>query len=139
MNHEPVRAEEQVTGSSDRTFGLVFAGFFALLGLFPLVVGGSIAAWLLVPSLAFLLVSVLKPNLLAPLNRLWMRLGAVLHKVVNPLVLGIMFFLVVVPTGLLMRAFGKDPLRLKIDEKADSYWIKREPPGPAKESIKDQF
>ncbi len=79
------------------------------------------------------------PSLLAPLNRVWTKFGLLLHKVVSPIVLGVMFYLVITPTGLLMRLFGKDPLRLKFDGTAKSYWIPREPPGPKPDSIKDQF
>jgi hypothetical protein len=76
---------------------------------------------------------------LSPLNRLWLRFGLLLHKIVSPLVLGIMFFLVITPIGLLMRAVGKDLLRLKFDKRSSSYWIERLPPGPPPESLKDQF
>jgi hypothetical protein len=76
---------------------------------------------------------------LAPLNRLWLKFGLLLHKVVSPIVLGVMFFLVITPIGLTMRAFGKNPLRLKLDKQSGSYWIERVPPGPAPESLKDQF
>ena len=87
----------------------------------------------------FLLVALGFPSILAPLNRLWLRFGLLLHRIVSPLVLGIMFFLVITPMGLLMRAFGKDLLRLKFDRAAASYWIERTPPGPPPESMADQF
>ncbi len=79
------------------------------------------------------------PQVLAPLNRLWFKLGLLLHKIVNPIVLGIMFYVVVTPTGLIMRLLGKDLLRLKRDPAAASYWIERTPPGPKPESLGDQF
>jgi len=87
----------------------------------------------------FLLLAVLVPRVLAPANRLWTKFGLLLHHIVSPLALGVLFFLVVTPTGLLMRLFGKDPLRLRFDPAADSYWIKRDPPGPAADSLKNQF
>ena len=79
------------------------------------------------------------PSVLTQLNRLWLRFGLLLHRVVSPLVLGIMFFLVVTPTGIVMRLLGKDPLRLRYEETASTYWIDRTPPGPAPESLDRQF
>jgi len=84
-------------------------------------------------------VAMLAPTLLAPLNRLWTRFGLLLHRIVSPVVLGIMFFLVVTPMGLLMRAFGKDPLRLRFEKDLPSYWINRNPPGPAPDTLDHQF
>jgi hypothetical protein len=90
-------------------------------------------------SLAFAGVALVRPALLTPMNRLWTKFGLLLSKIMNPLVLGILFYATVVPIGLLMRATGKDPLRLKFDRAAPSYWIVREPPGPPAESMKNQF
>ena len=77
--------------------------------------------------------------MLAPLNRLWLRLGVLLNRIVNPLVMGLIFFTAILPTGLLMRAWGKDPLRLRREPKAASYWIARESSDPPSESMKQQF
>lgn len=118
---------------------MVFAAVFALIGLLPLAFGGALRLWSLLLAGAFVGVALVVPSLLAPLNRLWLRFGLLLHRIVSPLVLGIMFFLVITPMGLLMRAFGKDLLRLKFDRGAASYWIERSPPGPPPESMKDQF
>ena len=74
-----------------------------------------------------------------PLNKAWTKLGLVLFKVVNPVVLGMIFVVTIVPIGLIMRALGKDPLRLKFDPSATSYWIERDPPGPAPETMGQQF
>ena len=81
----------------------------------------------------------LLPRALGPLHWLWQRLGLLLHKVTNPILLGLIFFGAVVPTGLVMRALGKRPLRLTFDPAAKSYWILREPPGPSPDSMKKQF
>lgn len=139
MGHESYTRDEQVDGSSDRSFGLVFAAFFALIGLLPLLLGKSPRIWALGTAGVFLLAALLFPSLLAPLNRLWLKLGLLLHRIVSPIALGIMFFLVITPMGLVMRAMGKDFLRLRLDPAARSYWIPREPPGPAPESLKNQF
>lgn len=137
--HERLAREENVQGSSNRSFGLVFAAVFAIIGLWPLLGDGGVRIWSLAISLAFLAVALLRPVLLAPLNRLWTRFGLLLHHVVNPIIMGLLFYLVVTPTGLVMRALGKDLLRLRFDRQAKSYWIERQPPGPAPESMKDQF
>jgi large-conductance mechanosensitive channel len=79
------------------------------------------------------------PTALKPLNRMWFQFGLLLHKVVNPIVMAFVFFGAVLPTGFVMRSLGKDPMRLKYQPDANSYWIERRPPGPAPESLKDQF
>jgi len=139
--HERIARDEAVSGSSDRSFGLVFAGFFSLLTLLKLVWSGwSPSGWVYLGlALAFAAVALTIPAVLAPLNRLWMKLGLLLHRIVSPLVMGMLFYTVVTPIGLLMRALGKDLLRLKRDPAAESYWIMREPPGPAPETMKQQF
>ena len=139
MGHESYARDEQVEGSSNRSFGLVFAAFFALVGLLPLLLGRSPRAWALGAGGIFLLLALAGPGLLAPLNRVWLRVGLLLHRVVSPIALGVMFFLVITPMGLLARALGKDFLKLRMDPAARSYWIERDPPGPAPESLKNQF
>lgn len=138
LEHIPNHVAE-IKGSSDRAFGLVFSAVFALFTFYPLIAGGSIRLGCLIISGTFLLSAFLAPALLAPANRLWMKFGELLHSIVSPLALGIVFFFTVLPIGLLMRLFGKDPLRLKIDRDAASYWISREPPGPSAESLNNQF
>jgi hypothetical protein len=86
-----------------------------------------------------LAVTLFRPGALKPLNRLWLKFGILLHKVINPIVMALVFFATVLPTGLVMRALGKDLLRLKRQPNANSYWIERRPPGPTAESMKDQF
>lgn len=136
-SHEDFAAHETVKTSSDRSFGLVFCAVFALIGLFPLLRGAAPHVWVLAVSAAFALAAVLRPSLLAPLNRAWTRLGLILHRIVNPLVMGLMFFLVVLPTGLVMRLLGRDLLRLRIDRSATSYWIERDRADP--DHFKNQF
>ena len=139
-SHETFRREEIIAGPSNVSFGRTFAIVFAVLGLVAAWRGWRIGpVWFLVPAVAFAAATLLRPHLLAPLNRAWLRFGLLLHRVVNPLIMGAIFFLVFTPMGLLMRAFGKDFLRLKRDRQAASYWIPREPPGPAPDSLKNQF
>jgi hypothetical protein len=137
--HETYSPHDEVKTASDRSFGLVFTAVFALIGLWPLIGGGMPRFWALAVSVLFLVVSFARPSILAPLNRAWMWFGELLHKIVNPIVMGLMFFGAVTPTGLIMRALGKDLLHLKKDPMAKSYWIERQPPGPAPESMKHQF
>ena len=101
--------------------------------------GGQVRIWAIGIAAAFAVVALARPGVLAPLNRLWTRFGLLLHKVVSPLIMGMLFYLTVTPIGLLMRAMGKDPLRLRPDPDAASYWIERDPPGPPPETMKNQF
>lgn len=139
MHEHTPRHTSQIQSSSDRSFGFVFAAVFLIIGLYPLLHAAGIRTWAVAVSGVFLLLASFLPQVLAPANRLWTKFGLLLHHIVSPIALGILFFLVVTPTGLLMRLFGKDPLRLRFDPAADSYWIKRDPPGPAAESLKNQF
>jgi hypothetical protein len=139
--HEDLSRTEEVKGSSDRSFGLVMAAFFALMAFSPLLhkANTGVRWWALVPAAAFLVLALLWQRPLRPLNWLWLQFGLLLYKLVSPVALGILFYLAVAPTGLLMRALGKDPLHLKRDPAAPSYWIMRAPPGPTPESMKNQF
>lgn len=138
--HENLAPKDDVKMGSDRAFGFVFAGFFFIVGVWPLVFANEKArVWAVVLSLFFLLTGLMMPSWLRPLNRAWFLFGMLLHKIVSPLAMGLIFYFAVTPTALLMRLFGKDPLRLAKDPAAASYWIKRDPPGPAPESLKNQF
>jgi len=138
-SHERFERDEHIEGSTDRTFGIVFAVVFALIGLWPLINGDDVRLWSLGVGAVFLLVAFVRSSLLAPLNRLWTKFGLLLHRVTNPLIMGIVFYLAVTPTALVLRLAGKDPLRRRIDRSAKTYWIDREPPGPAPETMKHQF
>ncbi len=132
------RDEASSAGSSDRTFGFVMAGALALLALINGWHHGRLWPWELGAALSFLLAAWLKPASLDPLNRLWMKLGLLLHRIVNPIVMGLLFYGTIWPTGLVMRMRGRDLLRLKREPGSDSYWIVRTP-GPAPETMRDQF
>ncbi|MBM3643304.1 MAG: hypothetical protein FJX02_03025 [Alphaproteobacteria bacterium] len=137
--HEDFAREEHIEGSSDRGFGLVFSGFFAIVTAVSLWRSGTWWPWTGGLSAAFLAVAYTVPSILGPLNRLWMKFGLLIFKVMNPIILGLLFFTTVMPIGLVMRLFGKDFLRLRRDAKAASYWIDRTPPGPKPESMRNQF
>jgi len=137
--HEKADRVHAVTRSSDRSFGLVFAGVFVVIGLWPLLRGGVVRPWALGLALALTLLAALRPATLGPGKRLWFWLGMRLHAVVSPLVLAFLYYVTITPVGLLMRRMGKDPLRLKRDPDAPSYWIERHPPGPSPETMRNQF
>ena len=137
--HESFSRDETSTPGSDRTFGLVMAGFFALLTLINVWHSGRAWPWELALAVLFLAAGLIKPSVLRPLNIVWMKFGLLLHKVVNPVIMALLFYGTVLPTGLIARAMGKDFLRLKREPDAASYWIVRAPPGPAPDTMKDQF
>lgn len=141
--HEDLSARDDVKAGSERSFGLVFAGVFIIIALWPLLSSfgqsGSVRIWALIVAAFFATCALILPRALAPLNKLWFGFGMLLHKIVNPLVMGLLFFVTVTPIGLLMRALGKTPLELGFDKSAESYWIPRTPPGPAPDTMKRQF
>ena len=137
--HETLEARSEVAQGSERGFGVVFAVVFSIIGFWPLLSGSGVRTWSLVIAAGFLAAAFVAPRLLAPLNRLWFRFGMLLGHIVSPVVMAIIFYLTVLPTGLVMRLLGKDLLRLRFDPEAESYWIHRDPPGPAPDSLKQQF
>jgi hypothetical protein len=139
MAHENLSREEHVEGSSDRSFGFVFAVVFLIIGLWPVLWARGPRWWAIGVALVFAVVAVAAPRTLAPLNRWWMKFGLLLAAVVSPVALGILFYGVFTPVGLVMRLFGKDPLKLARDKAAATYWVQRTPPGPRPDSMKQQF
>jgi len=137
--HEDYARGHEVHGGSDRAFGFVVAAALVVLAGLPLLHGGAPRWWLAAPALPLAAVAWLAPARLAPLNRAWQRLGLFLARVVNPVILGVIFYAVVLPVGLVMRLFGHDPLRLRFEREAQSYWIPRDPPGPPPETMRNQF
>ena len=137
--NEPVVSHRKVVMGSNRSFGLVFAFFFAIVALLPLIHGGALRWWALIVAAAFAAAAFVAPRLLQPLNWLWFKLGLLLHHVVNPVIMALMFYGAMLPMALLLRWLGKDLLRLKREPEAKSYWIAREPPAPAPGSMSKQF
>ena len=137
--NEPNQSYRKLTVGSDRNFGIVFAVVFAIIAIGPLVHGGLIRWWAIAIGACFLACGFLVPQWLRPLNLLWFKFGLALHHVINPIVMGAVYYGAFVPMGLVMQAMGKDLLRLKRDEKSASYWITREPPGPLPGSMSKQF
>jgi hypothetical protein len=137
--HEDYARDEDLQGSSDRSFGFVFTGFFALVGGVKLYTGHAWALYWFAGAATFLAAALLAPRILGPLNRLWMKFALLLYAVMNPLTMAMLFFLVVTPIGVVMRLAGKDFLRTRLEPDASSYWLPRDPPGPAPDSMKQQF
>ena len=120
---------------SNRSFGIVFFLVFMLIAFYPIVNQGELRVWSIFISLFFLILGIINSTILTPLNKLWFKFGLLLGKVVSPLIMGIIFFLLVTPTGLIMRIIGKDLLNLKFNNKK-SYWIEKTGP---KSKMKNQF
>lgn len=133
------REHTQVEAGSSRSFGIVFSVVFAAIGLYPLLSSGEPRLWALAVSVALLAASLFIPGVLQPLNLLWFRFGMLLSRVVNPIVMLLIYVLTVIPIGIGMRLAGKDLLKLNLEPEADSYWIDRAPPGPEPESLQDLF
>jgi hypothetical protein len=116
------------------TFGMLFFIFFLIVGLYPLISSGTIRIWSIILSLVFLIITIIKPNLFTSLNKLWIKFGILLGKIMSPIVMGFVFFFVVTPIGIFVRIFKKDVMGLK--RGASSYWINKE---DKIQSMKKQF
>jgi Saxitoxin biosynthesis operon protein SxtJ len=138
-SHEFRERAEVVKGSSERSFGLVFAGFAALLGVLGLWHGSGRWPFGFGTAAVMLILALAIPKVLAPLYWAWTKFGLLLHAIVSPVMLAILFYVCIAPVGFLMRLSGKDPLRLRCNADADTYWIKRIPPGPQPETFRNQF
>ena len=120
---------------SNKSFGIVFTAFFLIISFWPLLSGSEIRIWSLIIAVIFFILGLINSKILTPLNRLWFKFGLMLGKIVSPIVLGIVFFLVVTPTGIIMRLIGKDSLNLK-KKNYESYWIEKD---NENNTMKNQF
>ena len=121
--------------SSNRNFGIVFFIVFLLIAIYPFLKGNDLRIWSLLISFVFLVLGLINSKILTPLNKLWFKIGLFLGKIVSPLVMGFIFFIVVTPIGIIMRLFRKDLLNLKYNQKK-TYWIVKAGP---KSKMKNQF
>ena len=126
---------DDIKVGSNKSFGIVFFVVFLLISLYPLLNNENIRFWSLIVSIIFLVLGILNSSLLSPLNKLWFKFGIFLGKIISPIIMGIIFFLVVTPIGLIMRLIGKDVLNLKYSD-YKSYWIEKTGP---KSKMKNQF
>ena len=126
---------DEIKISSNRSFGTVFFIVFLLIALYPLLKGNDLRIWSLVISFIFLVLGSINSKILTPLNRLWFKFGLLLGRFISPLIMGIIFFIVVTPIGIIMRLLKKDLLNLKYNKK-ETYWIDKSGP---KSKMKNQF
>lgn len=130
-------AVSSIKMGSEKNFGIVFAIFFLVVSLWPVMFGkGDLRVWALIIATVFFVLAFAKPGLMKPLNVMWFRFGILLGAIIAPIIMGLIFFLVVTPIGIIMRATGKDLLKQKLDPEAKSYWIKRQDPMG---SMKNQY
>jgi hypothetical protein len=137
--HEQLIRDERIVGPSNRSFGFTIGSVLALIGLAKLWSAAPSAPGWVVAAVFVWGAALLVPGWLAPLNRLWSKLGLVLYRVVNPVVMGVLFFLVVTPTALLMRLFGRRPLHLAREPGSSSYWSERRSATAGADSMRRQF
>ena len=121
--------------SSNRSFGIVFFIFFLIVSIFPLFKDEDIRIWAVIVAIIFLILGLLNSSVLSPLNKIWFKFGILLGNFISPIIMGLVFFIVITPTAFLMRAFGKDLLNLKKNNKK-SYWLEK---SPIKSKMKNQF
>ena len=126
---------DEIKISSNRSFGIVFFIVFFFIAIYPVINDGHVRIWSLIISAIFLILGLLNSEILSPLNKIWFKFGILLGKIISPLVMGLIFFIVVTPIGLLMRLINKDLLNLKFN-KNKSYWIEKNEP---KSKMKNQF
>lgn len=126
----------EVSRGSERSFGVVFAVIFALIGVYLTWKNAGVAWWAFGVSALFLAIGLLRPAWLKTPNYLWFKFGMLLGAIVAPIVMGLVYLTTFLPLGFFMRVLGKDLLRVKLDKESDSYWIKREDPV---QSMKNQF
>jgi hypothetical protein len=124
---------------SNRSFGWTFTGIFVIAGVYGLWKGAATLPWLLPLAAVTALVTLTRDAWLTPINRAWMKLGELMGRVVSPVVLGVIFFAIFTPVGFVMRLCGRDSMYRKFDAAAPSYWVKRDPPGPADDSYRNMF
>ena len=137
--HEDFNRTDKVQTSSDRAFGLVFAVVFLIMGTIPMFQGEPFRWWAEICSVLFATIALLSPEMLAPLNRQWIRLGQLLHRIVSPIILAAIFLVGFVPLGWAMRLMRKRPLDVSPDSEITSYWKNRDPFGPTPDSMNRQF
>jgi hypothetical protein len=137
--HEDLRREDETSGPSDRKFGLTIGAVLAIIAAFKAF---HLSPWALVwgaLAAAFAGLALARPASLSVPNRLWLKLGLLLHRLVSPVIMAILFYGTILPIGLLMRAFGKDPLRLRLERDQRTYWLPRSDDRQPNASMRQQF
>ena len=127
---------KEIKTGSNKSFGIFFFVIFIIIALWPLLKNENIRIWSIIISIIFLSLGLLNSKILTPFNKLWMRLGILLGSIVSPIVMGVIYFGVITPIGLIMKLFGKDVLNLKLDKNKPTYWLKKD---EIKSKMKNQF
>ena len=121
--------------NTNRSFGILFFIVFSIISIWPILSGGELRLWSFIVAIIFLIMGITKSRFLTPFNIAWIKFGELLGVIISPLIMGLVYFLVVLPIGILMRAFGKDLLSLKFNKNIETYWNKKE----AKTDFNKQF
>ena len=125
--------------SSDRSFAWIFAAVFCFIGIMPAFQSHAIHWWAVAIAVLLMLIAIIAPHVLHPFNVLWFHFGRLLHRIITPFILAVVYFMVITPIAIILRIMRKDVLCRKLDPVAKSYWIYREPSGPKPDSIRKQF
>ena len=126
----------EIKSGSERNFGIVFTFVFLIIGLYPLISSGDVRIWSLVIAALLIAITLLRPSLFRYPNTWWFKFGLLLGSIVAPIIMGLVFVVTIIPTGIIMKLLGKDLLHLKFDRISKTYWVKREVPP---QSMKQQF
>lgn len=137
--HEDFTLGDKRAASSDRAFGFVFAGVFTILGIFPALRGGDARAWALGTAAVFLFLALFASTVLHPLNRVWLKFGAVLHRISSSLIMGVVFFAVITPMALFMKLIRRDTMKRRFDPMERTYWIVRSSTGTDPAGMRHEF
>ena len=137
--HEKINRDEDVKMGSERGFGLVFTTVFVIIAAFPIFNGEPLRIWAILIAIIFAASTLFAPTALRPLNSVWFKFGIILHRIMSPLIMGIIFFGAVLPTALVLRCFKHKLLQTNFEEKSVTYWISREQTENPADNMKRQF
>jgi hypothetical protein len=137
FSHESFERKEELVVGSDKKFGYLFSAVFFLIGISSFIITFYLRLFLFALSISFLAAALLNPSVLHPFNKLWMRFGLILNKIISPIILAVLFYAVFIPVGLILKIFRKDILNLRLDKSLKSYWI--DSTQTLSTSMKDQF
>ena len=137
--HERIKRDEDVKMSSERGFGVVFTIVFVIIAAFPILNGEPLRIWAILIAIIFAALTLFAPTVLRPFNRVWFKFGVILHGIMSPLIMGIIFFGAVLPTALVLRCLKHKLLQTNFEEKSVTYWITREQAENPADNMKRQF
>lgn len=140
QTHEAFILRDKIKPSSNRVFGFLFFSVFIVIAVWPWIFGDrDVRIWAMAVALCIFTITFTKPSLLGPASSVWLHFGRILHGIISPIIMGLIYFLTVTPTGLIFRFLRKDILNLEWDPDAKTYWITRDPAGPDPDSMSNQF